>query len=242
MKKIFYYFIILILLTGSAGFAAGCRKSPGKQDDAASGSSSVNSASSSAEGVIAPETEFKVFTRYDKDKKTIFHSFKIPTSWQPAKEKEGFAYAGQEIFYNSEKTKVVFLSLTTIANLQKLGIPDLSEEKNFIVATDKVRKYYENSGIFGKLEQNTKNSFVGDNSKVKAYLSRFYGPVDFSTIDVEPGKLKVKGTKTINIVFLTYENNFCGYYVMVDALSDVKDDENIIAAFVNSLEILKAWE
>ena len=95
---------------------------------------------------------------------------------------------------------------------------------------------------YGKLEQNGKSVFIGENSKVKACLSMFNGPTDLSNLGIELAKLSEKGSKTINIVFLTYKDSFCGYYVMIDALSDIKDDENIITNFVNSLEISKAWE
>ena len=235
MKRTLSYFTLFLIFIVCITFTSGCNKRIENEKE-------TTGESKETTGETASEDNFRVFTRYTQDNKTVLHSFKIPTSWRAAKEESDSSYSGQELFYNSERTKIVFISLTTIDNLKKLGIADFKKEKNFSSAIEKVKKYYENSGMFGKLEQNGKSGFIGENSKVKAYLSRFNGPTDLGNLGIEPGKLSEKGNKTINIIFLTYEDSFCGYYVMIDALSDIKDDENIITNFVNSLEISKAWE
>jgi hypothetical protein len=193
-------------------------------------------------GETAGEEDFKVFTRYAADNKAVLHSFKIPTSWQAAKEESDSSYSGQESFFNSEKTKIAFISFTTIDDLEKLGISKLKGEDSFANAIDKVKEYYISSGLLGKLEQKGKSGFIGENSRIKAYLSRVEGPTDLGNLGTELGKLSEKGNKTIYIIFLSYDDRFIGYYVMIDALSDIKDDENIIVNFVNSLKISKFWE
>ena len=190
-------------------------------------------------GETAGEEEFKVFTRYASDGKAVLYSFNIPESWQFAKEELDSSYSRQESFFNSEKTKLVFISITSIDDLKKLGITKLSGEDSFSIAIDKVKEYYISSGLLGKLEQKGEGSFIGENKRIQAYLSRFEGPTDLSNLGTEFGKLSEKGGKTIYISFLSYDDRLIGYYFMIDALSDIEDDENIIANFVNTLKISK---
>jgi hypothetical protein len=236
MKRILSYFTLFLIFTVCISFIPGCGKQLNNEKE------TTQEGKETTTGETASEYDLRVFTRYTQDNKTILHSFKIPTSWLTTNEESDSAYSGQESFYNSEKTKIVFISFTKVDNLKKLGLTELKKEDDFSSAIEKVKKYYENSGMFGKLELNGKNGFIGEKGKVKAYLSRFNGPTDLGNLGIELGKLSEKDNKTINIIFLAYENSFIGYYIMIDALSDINDDENIITNFINSLEISKVWE
>jgi ribosomal protein S1 len=232
MKRALFFFFIFLIFAMSICLTSCCSYFGGNEKE-------TTTKSTETTGETASEDDFKVFTRYAEDGRAVLHSFMIPTSWQVAKEESDSSYSGQESFFNGEKTKIVFISFTTIDDLEKLGISKLKGEDSFAIAIDKVKEYYINSGLLGKLDQKGKSGFIGENKRIKAYLSRFEGPTDLSNMGTELGKLSEKGNKTIYISFLSYDDRLIGYYFMIDALSDIKDDENIIVNFVNSLKISK---